>query len=354
MAKGEVRIGWEPLKNFTREIFVRAGVPPADAEIEADVLVWANLHGVDSHGVLRIPWYVELLDTGVMKARANIQVLQETPATLLVDADHALGPVVTTWAMRRVIEKAGEVGIGWCVMRNVTHQGAMAYYPLLAVQQDMAGIAIVCSPPNMAPHGAKAAGVHNSPIAISVPGSRHRPLTLDMATSVAAGGKLQLARDRGTTIPIGWALDREGNPATDPHLATILLPFAGPKGSGLALMFECLSSLMAGNPLLEPALRGVAGAKTHHQNSIVATIKIATFTDVAVYKANVDATVDGLKTLPRAEGCAEILVPGEPEYRTHDERVKAGIPLPEGTMRNLQSVGERFKVAMPAPLTTGA
>jgi ureidoglycolate dehydrogenase (NAD+) len=354
MASGEVRIGWESLRDFSREVFVCAGVPREDAEIEADVLVWANLHGVDSHGVLRIPWYVELLDKGVMKARPSIKVLNETPATLLVDADHALGPVVTTWAMRRVMEKAGEVGIGWCVVRNVTHQGAMAYYPLLAAQQDMAGIAIVCSPPNMAPYGAKTAGVHNSPIAISVPGNRHRPLTLDMATSIAAGGKLQLARDRGATIPLGWALDRDGNPTTDPNLAATLLPFAGPKGSGLALMFECLTSLMAGNPLLEPALQGAAGAKTHRQNSVLAAIKIETFTDVAAYKAHVDATVDGLKALPRADGCAEILVPGEPEYRTRDERVKMGIPLPEGTIRNLRSVGERFKIAMPAPVTTGA
>jgi ureidoglycolate dehydrogenase (NAD+) len=350
MATSEVRVGWESLRDFTREVFARAGVPPHDAEIEAEVLVWANLHGVDSHGVLRIPWYVELLDKGVMNARPNIQVVKETPATLLIDADHALGPVVTTRAMRQAMQKATEVGIGWCVLRNVTHQGAMGYYPLMAAREDMAGIVIVCSPPNMAPYGARTAGVHNSPIAISVPGSRHRPLMLDMATSIAAGGKLQLARDRGTAIPLGWALDRDGNPATDPQLATTLLPFGGPKGSGLALMFECLSSLMAGNPLLEPALQGIAGAKTHHQNSVVAAINIATFTDVAAYKAHVDAVVDGLKALPRADGCTEILVPGEPEYRTHDERVKNGIPLPEGTIRNLREVAERFKIGMPTGL----
>jgi ureidoglycolate dehydrogenase (NAD+) len=350
MITDDVRVGWESLQEFTREVFVRASVPPGDAEIEAQVLVWANLHGVDSHGVLRIPWYVELLDKGVMNSRPNIQILNETPATLLIDADHALGPVVTTRAMRQVIRKAAQVGIGWCVLRNVTHQGAMGYYPLLAAEEGMAGLVIVCSPPNMAPHGARTAGVHNSPIAIAVPGNRHRPLMLDMATSIAAGGKLQLARDRGTTIPLGWALDRDGHPTADPHLATTLMPFGGPKGSGLALMFECLSSLMAGNPLLEPALAGVPGAKTHHQNGVIAAINIASFTDPIAYKAHVDGVVDGLKALPKAEGCAEILVPGEPEYRTREERVERGIPLPNGTVKNLRTVAERFKVALPAGL----
>ncbi len=118
----------------------------------------------------------------------------------------------------------------------------------------------------------------------------------------------------------------------------------------MALMFECLSSLMAGNPLLEPALEGVPGARTHHQNSIVAAINIAAFTDVAAYKAHVDGVVDRLKALPTVEGCAEVFVPGEPEYRTHDTRKKNGIPLPDGTVRNLRGVAERFKVPMPPEL----
>lgn len=341
------RVRWESLRDFTREVFIRAGVQPGDAEIEADVLVWANLRGVDSHGVLRIPWYMDLMDKGVINPRPNIQVLRDTPAALLVDADRALGPVITTWAMRSAIQKASEVGIGWCLIRNTTHQGAMGYYPLMAALENMAGIVFTCSPPNMAPHGAKAAGVHNSPIAICVPGLRHRPLMLDMATSIAAFGKLRLARDRGERIPVGWALDKDGNATTDPHLAVILLPFGGPKGSGLALMFECLSSLMVGNPLLEPALQGRPSASTDRQNSVVVAINIGMFTDVEDYKAHVDAVIDGIKALPPAEGSTEVLVPGEPECRNHEERVRDGIPLPEGTIQNLRKVAERFKMKMP-------
>ena len=346
MAEDEVRVAWEPLKEFTREVFMRVGLPPQDAGKEAEVLIWANLRGVDSHGVLRIPWYLEQVDAGQMNPGPNIRVLKETPATMLVDADHAFGPVVTTFVMKRVMKKAKEVGIGWGFIRNTTHQGAMGYYPLMAAKEDMAGIAIVCSPPNMAPYGARAAGVHNSPIAIAVPAKRHRPLILDMATSVAAGGKLLLAIDKGVSIPEGWALDRDGNSTTDPKLATILIPCGGPKGSGLALMFECLSSLMVGNPLLEPMLLGKERVRRHIQNSVVAAIDIGAFTDVESYKGHVDNLIEGLKALPKAEGVDEIFVPGEPEDRVYDDRVRHGIPLPQGTIRNLRSVAERLAIEL--------
>jgi len=285
-----------------------------------------------------------------MNPRPNIQVLKDAPATLLIEADHAFGPVVTVFAMRRVMEKARQGGIGWGLIRNTTHQGAIGYYSLMAAKEDMAGITFVCSPPNMAPFGARVAGVHNSPIAIAVPAKRHRPLILDIATSVAAGGKLSLARDKGVLIPLGWALDKEGNPTADPSQAATLLPFGGAKGSGLALMFECLSSVMVGNSLLEPMLLGRERVRRSSQNSVVAAIDIAAFTDAESYKEHIDGLIDGLKALPRAEGFSEIFVPGEPEDRTREERLRDGIPLPQGTVRNLQSVAERFEVELPPGL----
>ncbi len=350
MAQQEIRIGWEDLQAFTGEVFTRVGLPRGDAGIQAELLVWANLRGVDSHGVLRIPTYVNNVDRGLMNPNPNIQVENETPATLLIDADRAFGPVVTTMAMRRVIEKAKVAGIGWGLIRDTTHQGAMAYYSLMAAKEGMAGIAIVCSPPNMAIHGARVAGAHNSPISIAAPGNSRQPLVLDMATSVAAGGKVQLARDKGVPIPLGWALDSGGNPTTDPNLGAILLPFGGPKGSGLALMFECLTSLMVGSPLLEPALSDKKQERYIIQNSIVAAIDIATFTDVEHYKDNVDSLIGRLKELPKAEGTDEIFVPGEPENRVYQDRVKNGIPLPSGTVRNLQEVADRFQIEMPQAL----
>lgn len=342
----ESRMPWEKLQAFMQEVFVRVGLPADEAQIEAEVLVWANLRGVDSHGVLRIEWYLELIDKGIMNLRPNIRVERESPATIIIDADHALGPVVTTKAMRRVIEKAKNVGIGWGLIRNTTHQGAMGYYPLMAAREGLAGIVIVNGPPSMAPFGSAALGVHNTPIAICVPG-RSRPLLLDIALSVAAGGKLRFAKDRGTSIPQGWALDKNGKPTTDPYLASILLPIAGPKGSGLALMFECLTGLMVGDPLLEPSLKKEPGADTHRQHGIVAAIDIGAFTDVEAYRDHVDAIVTEIKKLPLVEGASEILVPGELEDRTQDERVRNGIPLPDGTLQKLKIAGDRFGVPLP-------
>lgn len=369
MAQSEVKVvAWELLQEFTKEVFVRVGMPPEGAEAEAGALIWANLRGVDSHGVLRIPWYVENVDKGVMNPKPNIQVIKETPATLFVEADRAMGPVVTIFVVNLVMEKAKKAGIGWALIRNLTHQGALGYYSQMMAKKDMAGIVFVCNPPNMAPYGARVAGVHNSPIAISVPAKRHHPLNLDMATSVVAGGKLWLADDKGIPIPEGWALDKEGKPTTDPKKAGALLPFGGPKGSGLALMFECLSSVMAGNPVLEPALLGkeigpeAEGKKVeaigerlsyvprHIQNSVVAAVDISTFTDVESYKEHIDNLIDGLKALPKAEGFSEIFVPGEPEERTFDERSRNGIPLPEGTVRNLRGISERLGIKLPPGL----
>ena len=351
MVQGEFRVAWKPLQEFAREIFVRIGMPPEDAETEAAVLVWANLRGIDSHGVLRIPIYVEEVYGGFMNPKPDIQILKETPATLVIEADLAFGPVVTTLAVNQVIEKAKATGIGWAFIRNTAHQGAMSYYTLMAAEKDMAGIASVCTPPGMAPYGARVAGVDNSPIAISVPARRHQPLTQDMATSVAAGGKILLAIDKGISIPEGWALDRDGNPTTDPRQATTLLPFSGPKGSGLALMLECLSSVMIDNPMLEPVLLGHKKFEGHEiQNSIVAAVDISQFTDVEVYKRHIDNLIDGLKALPKAEGFSEILVPGEPENRTCDDRSRNGIPLPGGTIRRLRDVAEKLGIQFPVDL----
>ena len=343
----EVLVDPDDLKRFTTEVFEHAGMPPGDAEIEADVLVWANLRGVDSHGVLRIPWYIQNVDDGVFNVSPKIEVENETAATLLIEGDYAFGPVVTVFAMNKTIEKARDAGVCWSIIRNTTHQGAMAYYSLMAVERDMAGIAVVCSPPNMAPFGAKGKGVHNSPIAIAVPAKERDPLVLDMATSVVAGGKLNLAQDKGEPIPLEWSLDPEGNPTTSPSFDNILLPFAGPKGSGLALMFATLSNIMVGNPLLEPNITGRAPTARGVQNSFLVALDIGAFTDVEKYKADIDALIASQKTLPKADGFDDILVPGEPEYRTQAERSRNGIPLPMGTVHNLRAVAERFGVRMP-------
>ena len=344
----DIRIRAEHLEPFIQSVFENAGLPPEDAAIEAEVLIWANLRGVDSHGVLRVITYLDNIKTGAMNPQPDIRVVKESPAVAHIACDRALGPVATVPAMKKAIEKAKNVGIGWVLLSDVTHQGAMAYYSLMAAREGFAGIAIVCSPPNMAPFGAKVAGVHNSPIAVAIPTNKRDPISLDMATSVAAGGKLQLAQDKGVPLGEDWALDAAGNPTTDARKGVILRPAGGPKGSGLALIFQCLSSLMADNPLLVPVLRG--GENSRVQNGIVAAIDISFFIDLDDYKDHVDNLIDELKALPRADGFDDILMPGEPENRTLAQRSAEGIPIPVGTAEKLREAARRFNLTLPKGL----
>ncbi|MFC1526323.1 Ldh family oxidoreductase [Candidatus Latescibacterota bacterium] len=348
MADGDRVVDRQALQDFTARVFTAAGMTEKDAAVEAEVLVWANLRGVDSHGVQRIEEYLARVDEGNMNPKARIQVLKESPAVLYVEADHAFGPVVTVFTMEKVMTKAREVGLGWALIRNTTHQGAMGYYVEMAAKAGLAGIAMVCNPPNMAPWGATARGVHNSPIAIGVPGKDHRPLILDMATSIAAGGKVQVAVDKGISIPDSWALDEEGRPTTDPKQVKALRPAGEYKGSGLAMMFESLTSIMANNPLLTPTLLDRGGVRPGKQNSVVAAVDISFFSDVDGYGAHIDELVRGIKGLPRADGVDEIMMPGEPEARVQEEREENGIPLPPGTWRKMAVAAERFGLDLPA------
>ena len=346
----DARVDGKDLQDFTTRVFVGLGMPEEDAALEAEVLVWANLRGVDSHGVQRIAEYSRQVDAGNMNPQPEIQVLEETPAIVYIEGDRAFGPVVTVLAVDKIVSKAREVGIGWALIRNTTHQGAMGYYAERIAQQRMAGIAVVCNPPNMAPPGARAAGTHNSPIAIAVPGGEKRPIVLDMATSVAAGGKLQVAVDKRASIPEEWALDAEGTPTTDPKEAKFLRPAGGYKGYGMALMFECLASVMAGNPLLTGSILQQNPPRPGTQNSFLVAVDIGRFTDVEGYEKNIDLLIDTLHGLPTVAGAAPVMVPGDPEAGVCQEREKDGIPLPPGTVEKLRVAAERFGLEMPAGL----
>lgn len=345
MTEDIVRVDSDALSHCAQEIFIRKGVPPSDAETVVRVLVWANLRGMDSHGVLRIPNYVDRIDIGEMNATPDMRVEKETAAALVVDVDHAIGPVGMVYAMERAIAKARQSSIGWVQVRNATHMGAIGYYTRMAAEADMAGLVMGASVPNMAFFGARTAGVATSPIAIAAPGRARASLMLDMSTAEISIGKLAYARDAGETLPPGCALDADGNPTTDSARAVLPMPLGGPKGSGLALMFECLTSLMVGNPLVETKITG--SNTRHRQNALCVAIDIAAFTDADGYKADIDAMVDALKTLPPAAGVDEVLVPGERGDHILAARKADGIPLPRGTWDRLAEVADRLDVALP-------
>jgi LDH2 family malate/lactate/ureidoglycolate dehydrogenase len=343
---GPVLVSAQALHDFIAAVFRRAGMGEEHAAVVADALVWANLRGVDTHGVTRLPRYVELIETGDMNARAKPRVNKETAAAVLIDCDRAAGPVAMTEAMAAATRKARDAGIGLALVRATTHTAALGNYTLAAAREGMAAIALAASWPNMAYHGARTAGVSTSPISIAVPGGEAAPLLLDMSTGVVSVGKLTQARRAGAPIPEGWALDRDGNPTTDSQAAALPLPMAGPKGSGLALMIECLTSIITSNPLVSEFLEETAEGLRHRQNGLAIAIDIARFCDLASFRREIDRLVQTLKFLPLADGVEEILVPGERGERTFRKRSDNGIPIPQAVFKELQTLAERLGVPM--------
>jgi LDH2 family malate/lactate/ureidoglycolate dehydrogenase len=334
----------DALTRFATDVFTRSGLPRPDATVVAEVLVWANLRGVDTHGVTRIPRYVELIERGEMNSRPAIRIRTETPACVLIEGDRAAGPVAMMRGVSEALRKARDAGVGLALVRATTHTAALGYYTLEIAKGGMAGIALSGSWPNVVYHGSRTAGVSTSPISIAVPGGE--PVVLDMATSIVSMGKLNQAKKAGGRIPEGWALDAEGRPTTDPQAAQTPLPMGGAKGSGLSFMVECLASLIAGNPLLADSLEGTPAGARHRQNGFVIAIDLAQFGHPQSFKREVDRLVKSLKALPRADGAEEILMPGERGARTLAARSREGIPLPPAVRNELSALAERLGVAM--------
>ena len=333
----------ERLRALVGDIFMRAGMVEANARTVAEVLVWADLRGMGSHGVMRVPRYVDWMKRGDLNGQPKVKTTS-SGATITLDADRAAGPVAMTQAAELAVAKAKETGIALVLVRSTTHTGAIGYYTQLGARAGMATIAITASVPNMAYHGARAAGVSTAPLSIAVPGE-DEPLAVDMGSGVISIGKLAQARRSGETLGAGLALDAKGEPTTDPRTATIPLPLGGPKGSGLALLIECLSSLLAGNPILSEALEGTAKGKRHYQNALIIAIDIARFLPLESFRKEVKRLIGAIKALPAQAG-AEILVPGERGHR-HAQRTK-DIKLPPSVNEELTALAKSFGLEVPA------
>ncbi len=331
----------ERLERLVRDIFVAAGMSDEHAGLVAEVLVWADQRGMGSHGVMRVPRYIELLRKGDLNARPSIKKIVETTASVLLDADRAAGPVAMVHAMRAAVGKAREAGAGFALVRETTHTAALGYYTQMAARQGMAAIALAASGPNMAYHGARAAGVSTAPLSIAVPGDGE-PVALDMGSGMVSLGKLMQARRSGEALQPGLALDAAGRPTTNPGEAAIPLPLGGPKGSGLALMIECLASLLAGSPILADHLE--KRNSRHRQNGLAIAIDIARFTPLDSFRAEIARLARDLKSLP-PQPAAEILLPGERGHRNAAAR-RQDIALPGAVLDEIRSVATSYGVAI--------
>ncbi len=346
MTPDSILIPKTDLENYVTAIFVSADVAAPMAQEWARVLVWANLRGVDSHGVLRVPRYIDLLRRGLINAGADIRVERRSGAIAVLEADRGPGAVAMARSMDEAIGRAREVHVGWCAARNITHAGAVGYFALRAAEAGMAGIVMCASGPLMAYHGARVSSVSTNPIAIAVPGRERRPFLLDMSTSTVSFGKVLSAKDLGMAIPVGWGLDATGHDTTDPNRVATLLPLGGAKGSGLSLMIECLASLAIGNPLISLALT-VGGGDSPVLNGLAIAVDLAALGDLDRFTAEIDKLHDAIAALPRADGVARILLPGERGDAIKAEREVSGIPIPVGTWKRLVAMAATLGVAAP-------
>lgn len=326
----------ERLARWVAEVFRKEGLKDEHAQTVADVLVWANLRGMDTHGVMRVPRYVDLIRAGDLNPSPVMTTRSETPACIVLEADRAAGPVAMLQGTQLAMRKAKEAGAGICLVRATTHTAALGYYTHLAADAGMAAIALSASSPLMAYHGARAAGVSTAPLAIAVPGDGE-PIALDMASGMVSMGTLMQARRTGKPLPPHSAIDAQGVLTTDGKQAVLPLPLGGAKGSGLALLFECLASLITGNPLLAEALEGTPLGKRHRQNGAVIAIDIARFVDPVQFRKEAARLAAAIKALPPQPGM-EVLLPGERGDRAAQERRRTGIPLSKPVFEELRAL----------------
>ena len=341
-----VTVRADNLKQFIRDLFAAADFPVPDAQVLAEVLVWANLRGVESHGVLRVPRYFNMVATGVMNPRPDIRVAQDRGATVLMEADRAAGPVVMMKVAEHAIAKARANGIGIALARQTTHTGPVGYYARIAARAGFIGLVTNDSQPMMAYHGTRTPVFGTTPISIAVPTDSAEPLMVDLAAAEAAMGKIHNARAAHAEIPPGWALDKAGNPTTDPNHADILMPLGGFKGAGLAFLIECMTGVLAQNPVTENSL--AANSRRHGQNALMIAIDVSAFGPLDAFKAHAATLAKAVKGQPKADGIDEILAPGERGDRILAERARSGIPIEPDTWAALQKLADPRGIKMPS------
>ena len=333
----------DDLQRYAAALLVGGGFGRTPAQQTAEVLVWANARGVDSHGVLRIPRYVEMVEAGTIRPDAEPAVVERNGAISILEAARAPGASAMIAAMREAVEQASKSGVGWCSARNITRAGAIGYYALQAAAKGFVGIAMTASGPLMAYQGSRGSAVSTNPLAIAVP-SNGEPIMLDMSTANVALGKVMAARDAGKSIPPDWGVDEAGQPTTDPQRVATLTPLGGPKGSGLSLMIEILVSVLAGNPVIAPALAGKGAGR---MNGLAIAVQIDAFGVIDGFTRDVAQLAQALKAVPLASGTSSILMPGERGFAEAASRRANGIPLPAGTVARLAKLAERFGVGPP-------
>jgi LDH2 family malate/lactate/ureidoglycolate dehydrogenase len=343
-----VKVSAKEAQDFCAECFEKYGVPMADAESIADSLVMANLRGVDSHGIIRIPYYIEGIHKGFVQRSSDVRTIEDSPSMSMLDGGNGLGIPVATKATDLAIDKAKATGVGVVGVRNLGHAGMLAYYMKKVVEQGFIGFTCVNAPAVMIPWGGKENMFGTNPLCIGFPMDKGNPVILDMATSGIARFKITVAARRDKEIPEGVALDKHGKPTTDAKeaLEGFMLPFGGYKGYGLVLAVEVLSSALLG---------GLQGKYIEKHPStqggfFITVIDIRRLRDYEEYKKDMAHLIGNVKSCPPMDGFTEVLIPGEPEDREAEKRASDGIPIEDTTWSELVSLAKELNIKPPGEL----
>jgi LDH2 family malate/lactate/ureidoglycolate dehydrogenase len=338
----------ERLTDFAAAVLAAESVPAADARLVARCLVQAELWGHPSHGMLRLGWYVARIRSGVVDPAAKPETLVDRGSLALLDGHEGLGHVVCAHAASEAVRRAGEHGVGLVGVRNSNHFGMAAHYTRMIAEQGCVGVVTTNGSPAMAPWGGKEKAVGANPWSIAAPAGRHGVTVMDIANVNAARGKIYAARERGATIPEGWALDAQGRPTTDPAaaIAGVILPMGGHKGYAISFMMDVLSGVLTGGSFAT----GVSGPQQAERRSgcghLVLAVDVAAVADPGGFAERMEALIAEMKAVPLAEGFEEIFYPGEIEDRNRARREREGIELPDKTVEALERLATETAVPL--------
>lgn len=350
----------ERLQDFVKQVFVKCGMDMPGATQASDVLLAADLRGIDSHGVARLSGYIRLWEKGRANFSPHWRIVHETPSTATVDADEGLGLVVAPAAMNIAIEKARNVGTGWVAIRNSNHFGIAAYHAMLALPHNMIGIAMTNASPLVAPARSKEKMLGTNPMCYVFPAGKYDPVVVDMATSSAANGKLEIAQRMGKPIPHGWVQNEEGSHSSDAaELAKggALQPLgsandAGHKGYALGAVVDILSAVLSGanyGPWVPPfvsfldPLADLPGKGIGH---FVGALRIDAFRPADEFRQHMDQWIERFRKAVPIEKDKPVLIPGDPEMETSRHRMQHGIPLNQKVVDDLKVLAAKFEVSL--------
>jgi len=347
------------LRSFTENIFTAMGCSADHSRLAADVLVKSDLRGIDSHGVARLQGYVRLWEKKRINTNPDIKVVHETATTATVDGDAGLGLIVAPFAMKVAIEKAEKYGSGWVSVRNSNHFGIAGYHAMKAVEKDMIGFAMTNASPLVSPTFSSERLLGTNPMCYAFPAGKYPPVIVDMATSAAANGKLEIAQRADEQVPEGWIQSKEGDPTTDPHALKsggALLPLGSDrdhgshKGFGLSATVDILSAVLSGanyGPWVPPFVAFLdppndpVGTGIGH---FVGAMRVDGFRPVDEFKQHMDNWISRFKSSATIDPNQRVIIPGEPELEAEAERKISGIPLVNAVVKDLNEIAEKFGV----------